>query len=387
MKYELNSIIEIDLDKVILNYRTICQFVDPALVIPVLKGNAYGHGIIPIARTLIEGGCRIFAVAKIDEAAQLRRAGITADKANIIIMSALLPSELKVAVELDASVFISDFQQLDHLKMIASGRTRPVDFHIKVDTGMGRTGFMPNEAGKVAQALKDTGNCRLKGFASHLTAPKLKEQNNRQMERFLEFIDTIRPKGDYLMHIASSSAVAKYPEMALNAVRVGDLIYGLCSVEKPPFCLYPVLKYKTKVVQIKNLPKGWHVGYGAERWINKPTRTATLPVGSVDGLMSSQVNKTSFLVNEKKCKLMAVCADSSIIDIDTAGEVKVGDEVVIIGTQGKEELSAYKHALAGGVGFCEFLAKISLRIPRIYIKNGEYAGELSADGAKGVAAL
>jgi len=120
------------------------------------------------------------------------------------------------------------------------------------------------------------------------------------MNRFLEFVNTVGLKGDYLLYIASSSAVAKYPEMALDAVRVGDFIYGFSEVENLPFYFYPVLTYKTKVVQIKNLPVVWNVGYGVKQVITRSTKIAALEISYLDGLMSSQINKTAFLVKGKK---------------------------------------------------------------------------------------
>ncbi|NPV70082.1 MAG: alanine racemase [Firmicutes bacterium] len=379
---------EINLDNIAFNYETVCRYVAPSEVIPVLKGNAYGHGAVALARVLVEMGCRHLTVAKLTEASQLRKAGIDTSKVDLIIMTAMLPDEIDMAISINASFFVPDFRTLDYLRKVGNRQAWPPRFHIKVDTGMGRMGFMPEEGHAVAMALKSLKGCKLEGFATHLCAAgEDSEQNQRQLERFDAFLAGVNPPDGCLIHMASSSAVCRFPEMFKSAVRVGDLIYGLCGVDNPPFELRPALSCVTRVIQVKSLPPGWHVGYGARQWVRTPMTTATISMGIVDGMMSSQVNRGCVLVNGRRCRLLAACADTAIIDVSDAGGVEPGDNVVYIGSQGSERITAREQAIAAGTGFNELLSKISLRTPRVYCRKGKYAGEMSLGRMDGIAAL
>ncbi len=380
------TVIDVNLDNIVFNYRTIMDFVRPATVIPVLKGNGYGHGAIALARTLVEEGCRLIALARVEEAAELRRAGIGPEEADLLIMTVPLPEEIDEAVRLDVSMFVPDIARLNYLKKVAAGSGREVRFHLKVDTGMGRMGFMPERAGEVARILRGMTNCRLAGIGTHLCAAgDDSEQNDRQLERFEKFISEVNPPADCLTHIASSSAVARLPKMIKNAVRVGDLIYGFTGLEKTPFEQRPVMKFTTRVIQVKDLPVGWHVGYGSKQWITKLTRTATLSMGTTDGMMGSQVNKGCVLIGGKRCKILATCADSAIVDTTGVASVETGDEVVYIGSQGDDRISAREQAKAAGSGFSELLGKISSRVQRVYLRNGKYAGQTIFGQGDGIA--
>jgi alanine racemase len=333
---------------------------------------------------LVDAGCSRLAVARISEAIELRAAGITPEKANIIIMTAPLPEEIDVALGLDVSVFIPDLERLEYLKRVSARRKRPARFHVKVDTGLGRIGFMPKDAPVVARAIRNLGNCRLEGIGTHLSAAREDtEQNLRQLERFEEFVACVDPPPDCLIHMANSVAILRFPRMIKSAVRIGYLIYGLNLVPNPPIVVKPVLSFTTRVIQVKELPRGWHVGYGTNQWVTEPMRTATVPVGTGDGLLTPQINRAYLLVNGKRCRLLGTCSDMSMIDITVAGPVKVGDEVVYIGRQGDEEVTAIEQRTAAGVGVAELLT--STRVPRIYLKDAKTVGLMHRDHAEGIA--
>lgn len=384
MAIPIVSQIDVDLDKVVSNYRTVCSFVSPAVLIAAVKTNAYSHGAVAIARTLVSAGCRHLAVAKLMEAVQLRSAGITPEAANLIIMSALLPEEIEVAVEIGASIFVPDLARLEHLKGVARGRKRPVGFHLKVDTGLGRLGVMPNEAPQVTRAIRNLGNCRLEGIGTHLSASREDtDQNARQLERFDRFVAEVQPPADCLLHMANSAATLRFPAMRKTAVRIGYLIYGLVIVKDPPIHLDPVLSFRSRVTQVKDLPHGWHVGYGTKKFVKEPIRTATIAIGTGDGLLLTQINRAILLVNGKRCKLLGASSDMAIINVTEAGSVQVGDEVIYIGIQAGEEISAIEQRDAAGVGVADLLT--SLRVPRRYVRSGAIIGEMSQYGVTGIA--
>jgi alanine racemase len=378
------SRVEVNLDNLVANYRSVQSHVAPSQVIPVVKGNAYGHGAVAISRTLVEAGAKRLAVARIDEASELRRAGIGPD-IEVIIMTVTLPEEIERAAVIDASVFVPDVWRLRLVKSLAKRLGRAVRFHIKVDTGMGRIGFMPEEAPAVARELEDLEGSVLVGIGTHLSASWLEtEQNRRQFERFERFVAQVRPPEGVLLHVASSAGVARFPGMYMSAVRTGGLMYGLSRVPTP-FELKPVAEYKTRIGQVRRLPAGWHVGYGVDNWVREAMTTATLPVGSVDGLSTNMVGKAHFLVSGRRCRLVAVCTDNCMIDIGNAPDSKAGDEVVIFGAQGDDRITVNEMIAANSTGFGEFVGKIGLRVPRIYFQGGKAAGRMSMFESDGMA--
>ena len=190
------SSMEVDLDAIAFNFRSVASHVAPAVMMPVIKGNGYGHGAVAVARTLVEAGARHLAVAKLVEAWELSQAGIPSD-VDILIMTVTLPEEISCAADTGASVFIPDIERLRHLKSIARGKPQPVGFHIKIDTGMGRLGFLPCEARQVAEELRDAQNTRLLGIGTHLGASWAdNDHTTSQIRRFREFVAEVKPSPD-----------------------------------------------------------------------------------------------------------------------------------------------------------------------------------------------
>jgi len=380
---------EVNLDNIADNFKSISRYVSPAAVIPVLKGNAYGHGAVAVARVLVEAGATHMAVAKLDEAKELVSAGVDTGKVDILIMTVTLPDEIKEAAELGISMFIPDLPRLQYVKSLARRSSRPVGFHIKVDTGMGRLGFMPDEAPQVAEELRDLGSARLIGIGSHLGASWVETGHSKnQWERFRHFVSVVDPSPEVLVHLAASGGTVRLPYTHMGAVRTGGLTYGLNRIPESPMELKPALAYKTTVGQIKTLPPGWQIGYGTEREVKSPMKTATVPAGALDGVAPWMAGRAHFLVNGVRCRLLTSSMDASIIDIGQAGDVKVGDEVVIIGTQGRFTITGRELIIeASNTGFGTHLGHISTRIPRIYYKNGEYAGMASWIAREGIAAM
>lgn len=366
------SYLEINLDNVIFNYRSISDYVHPAEVIPVLKGNAYGHGAIAIARVLVAEGCKRIAVGKLSEAQELLRAGINPSEVELIVMSPLTPREIQTAVKSRISIFIGDFQSLECFKRSAHRVSFLPRYHIKVDTGLGRMGFLPDQAKELQNFLSNFKHGILSGVATHLSSPGDETGPNwLQKERFEKFIVEAGIRPDIFTHLASSAAVARFPELLFKGVRVGDLIYGFCSVDHPFFELKPVLSYFSHVVEIKDLPTGWTVGYNCQTKTTKPLHVAIIPIGTTDGLSSAHAGKSFMLLKGSKCLILATFADVSIIDISHLRDVRIGDQVVFIGIQSQANITAFEQSKSAGIGFSELLAKISLRVPRVYTLPGK----------------
>ena len=190
-------------------------------------------------------------------------------------------------------------------------------------TGRATAGVKIN--GVKTDGIKIAG-AKIEGVATHLAAASEKESSQRQLERFDAFLAALEPPDDALIHVASSSAVARFPTMFRSSVRVGDLIYGFSSIENLPFKLRPALSCVTTVMQVKRLPPGWHIGYGVDRPVRTPVKTATVAMGTTDGLMTSQAGRSYMLIHGTRCKLLAVCADSAIVDVSAVDGVEPGTQ-------------------------------------------------------------
>jgi len=380
------SSMEVDLDAIAFNFRSVTSHVAPAVMMPVIKGNGYGHGAVAVARTLVETGARHLAVAKLVEAWELRQAGIPS-AVDILIMTVTLPEEISCAADMGASVFIPDVERLRHLKSIARGKPQPVGFHIKVDTGMGRLGFLPCEARQVAEELRDAQNTRLLGIGTHLGASWAdNDHTTSQIGRFREFVAEVKPLPDALLHVAASGGTIRIPEAYMTAVRTGSLTYGLNRIEWSPMPLKPALTYRTTVGQVKTLPVGWQIGYGTDRTVTRPLRVATLPVGVIDGISSSMCGRAAFLIGGAKCRLITVCMDSCIVEIPDGLDVKAGSEAVVIGSQGGLTVTGRELIIeAARTGFGTHLGHVTLRTPRVYYRGGRQVGMMWDTIREGVA--
>lgn len=368
---------EICLDSLSHNYEVTKAHVAPAELYAVVKSEAYGHGAVPVARHLAQLGCRSFAVAMVDEGIQLRRAGIEGD---ILVMGATLPRQFSAMAEHRLTPVLPDIERFRAWAGLAVERRQRLPYHIKVDVGLGRMGFMPEEGEIAARAARDLHE-RINpvGISSHLSHPSGDEEHNEiEYRRFLDFCEPfVRSFSGLRRHLAASQAAARFEHMHFEMVRIGGLLYGLNHITPSPLDLRPIMTLTTAVAGVRTLPEGWWIGYNQALQLEEATRVAVLPMGWTDGLTTYHVGSAQLLVRGRPCPLLGVCTDFAMLDVSDAADVRVGDEVVLVGGQGEESISAIELGRAAGISTGQLLGKLSVRVPRLYFSEGRCREELS----------
>jgi alanine racemase len=361
---------EIDLDAVAFNLAEIRSRVNPGVgVMAVIKANAYGHGIIPLAKKVIEEGVEYLGVATIDEALKLRKAGISKD---ILVLGSVLKDEAIAAVRNNVTLTLCDGELLTALKHIAEQTGSKPRVHVKIDTGMGRIGVWHERAKDFILEVCSCGSVIVEGMYTHFcSAARDRLVTQFQIEAFEYIIKELSKLGIDLRykHAANSIAIVDWKDSHLNLVRTGILLYGVYPKEdfRKVFELSPVMALKTRIVFLKDTPPGRSISYGRTYITQRHTRIATIPIGYADGYGRILSNKAEALVNGKLAKVVGIVTmDQTLLDVGDVGDVSVGDEVVLIGRQGGSFIPVEKVAKLAGTIPYEILACITDRVPRIY---------------------
>jgi alanine racemase len=360
---------EIDLKAVEHNFKQIKKVSGKKIkVMAVVKANAYGHGTVEVSKVLERLGVDYLGVATTDEAMRLRDHGI---KAPILILGHVLPREVRSAIEHDIALTVSSEELLSAIRKAATG-AKKARIHIKIDTGMGRLGIWHEEAINFIKNLVADRNIVLEGIYTHFSSVGRDDFFTAyQFDSFekilskLESFDINIP----LKHTANSIATVDMKRSHLNLVRPGLVIYGMYpkATFQKIINLRPAMALKTRIVFIKDAPPGRSISYGRTYVTQKHTRIATLPIGYADGYARSLSNKAEVLVRGQRAPVVGkVTMDQTMIDVGHIKDVKVGDEVVLIGKQGKDEIRAEKLARLAGTIAYETVCSISNRVPRIY---------------------
>jgi alanine racemase len=360
---------EIDLRAIAYNYKQVKKAVGKDIMImAVVKANAYGHGTVEVSRTLESMGVDYLGVATTDEAVRLRDHGI---KAPVLVLGSVLPEEIKVAIEKDITLTLASYDLLKAIKKECCAHHR-LKVHIKVDTGMGRIGVWHEEALDFIKHISQERCLIIEGIYTHFAAAGRDDFFTQyQIESFekllgrLEGFDIRIP----MRHAANSIATVDFKRSHMNLVRPGLIIYGMYP--KPNFQklikLKPAMSFKTRIVYIKETPPGRSISYSRTYVTDKHTKIATLPVGYADGYDRGLSNKAHVLVRGKKAPVIGkVTMDQTMIDVGHIRGVKLGDEVVLIGRQGREEIRTEKLARMAGTIAYEVVCSISNRVPRVY---------------------
>lgn len=368
---------EIDLDAVEYNIKNIKKIAKDKEVIGVVKADGYGHGALDLLPTLINNGVDRLAVAVITEAIEFRKNNI--DKPIMILgFTPLEFAEELINYNIEPTVYDLDYAK--ELSKIAEKMNKVVKIHIAVDTGMGRIGFLPTDENvkKVCEINKLKGIEILGIFTHFATADeKDKEYTHLQFNKMKEFIDKLEENNVNipLKHVSNSGAIIDMPDTFLDAVRAGIILYGYYpsnEVKKDKLNLKPVLTLKTKVSHVKELDKDMYVSYGRKFKTERKTIVATLPIGYADGYSRALSNKAKVIINGKFANVIGrVCMDQCMIDVTDIGEVKVGDEVILLGESNGLKYNADDMAMDLDTINYEVLCMIKQRIPRVYMKNGE----------------
>lgn len=365
--------LEIDLSAIGENTQRIAEIVGPDVAVLVsLKADAYGHGALRVARTVLRNGASWLGVATVSEAQPLRSAGITKP---VLVFGYTPPWQARDAVSLDVRTTVYSLDSARALSRAATDLGRLVRVHVKVDTGMARLGLRaenPEEIVAFCQELRALPNLEVEGIFTHFATADSADQTYARMqlarfERVLEAFDRDggRPP---IVHASNSAATLTLPEARFNMVRPGIAIYGLApSREVPlPAGFSPALSFKTQVAQVKDIPAGEGISYGATFVTPAPMRIAVLPVGYADGFRRAPANWGEVLVRGARAPLLGrVAMDQCMIDVTDIPAVRQGDEVVLIGTQGSETLSADDVAARLGTINYEVVSALLARVPRI----------------------
>jgi alanine racemase len=361
--------VEVDLEAIAHNVRRAVEIVGPdVIVLAVLKADGYGHGAGRVARTALNNGARYLGVASINEGAALRRAGISAPILVLGYTPAWQAREL-VLNGLSATVFNLDVARA--LSRAASDLDSQVPIHIKVDTGMGRLGLLPDEVMPFVVEAQGAPNLVLEGIFTHFSVSESDPTYTCwQLDRFRQVLGALAGAGVRipLAHAANSAAILTLPESHLNMVRLGIALYGLDpspQVRCPPD-FRPALRFKTQVAQVKTLPPGSYVGYGNTYQTTGEQRIAVLPVGYADGFRRAPRQWGEVLVRGRRAPIVGrVSMDQTMIDVTAIPDVRQGDEVILIGEQGDERITAEEVAGQLGTINYEVVSEILARVPRI----------------------
>jgi alanine racemase len=316
----------------------------------------------------------MLGVANADEGVQLRISGIAAP---IVILGPSTAAEIEQIIKynLTPSVSDADFAKKLHKTLEKSGHKLPV--HIEVDTGMGRGGTMHSEAVNLIQEISKLPNIELTGIFSHFAASEVMlPYNDQQWQLFSDLLADLQRWGINIpiRHIDNSGAILNYPEFKLNMVRPGLMTYGIYpSVETQSKAkLAPVMSFKTSVVLLKDFPEGYGIGYGSAYVTQKQTRIATIPVGYGDGYAFILSNQGEALIRGKRAPVVGrISMDMCTIDVTHIPDCVVGDEVVLLGKQGKEYISANEIAAKAKTISYEVLCALGKRAPRIFLQKGK----------------
>jgi alanine racemase len=365
------TFIEVDLGAIAHNIRAIKTHIGPRVsLMAVVKANAYGHGAVEVARTALRNGASRLAVARAGEGIQLREAGISAP---ILVMSYTPPAEVESAVAHDLTLAVTEMQvaEIVSAQSAALGRRTPV--HIKVDTGMGRFGLLPDEVGPFLDRLAAMPGLAVEGIFSHFSVADLadKDYTWQQFQIFQRVVVELRAAGHPvpLCHIANSAATLDLPTMHLNAVRAGIAIYGLrpSNQVEPAVPLKPALTLKSRVARVRTLPAGSSISYGRTYITPHAMPVALVPVGYGDGYHRLVSNRGAVLINGNRAPMVGrVCMDHFVVDVSQVGPVEVNDEIVLIGRQGEEQITADEVATWAETINYEVTTSLLPRVPRFY---------------------
>lgn len=364
---------EINLGALTYNFNQVRKLVGKDVrVMVVVKGNAYGHGIVKISKTLAELGVDYLGVATIDEALLLRRKRI---QKPVLVLGSVLPDEVDAALKNNITLTLANDELLEVIERKAKSLKKTAKVHIKVDTGMGRIGLWhEDEAASFADKVAISESIEVEGVYTHFSAAaRDKVYTAYQVESFGKFIGQLLNRGFKIpyRHAANSIATVNLKKSHLNLVRPGLIIYGMYPKRgfKRLINLKPVLSLKTKIVYVKRVPPGRSISYGRTYVTQDNTKIATLPIGYADGYGRILSNKAEALIKGERAPVIGkVTMDQTMIDVGHIKNVKIGDEVVLIGRQGSNEITTEKLARLAGTIPYEIVCSITDRVPRIYKK-------------------
>lgn len=376
---------QINLDAITSNFKALRQRVDKKTqIMCIVKADGYGHGAQYVSKELESAGADCFGVSNLEEALQLRNSKITKP----ILILGYTPAEyVKKLHDYDITQTVFSRQCALMLSNMAEKMKVKINIHIKLDTGMGRIGIpCTNDSSEAVETILEI--CKMKGIAvkgiyTHFAMADTESAlTKNQFSLFINTVKAAEKAGAHfeLKHCCNSAAALRYPEMHLDMIRPGIILYGLtpCPLVKGSLPLTPAMELKSVIAMTKKIEKGQSIGYGHKFTAQGETIVATLPIGYADGYCRSMSGKASMLVKGHKAPVIGtISMDQCMIDITGIPDVKQGTVVTAIGREGKNEISVDElSAICNTINY-ETVCLIGKRVPRIYIKNGKEIGQLN----------
>lgn len=361
---------EIDLSAIRQNIINVKALLRPGTKFcAVVKADAYGHGAVEVSREAVRAGADYLAVAVLDEALELRGAGLTLP---VLILGYTSPEQYGQVVAAGLTQTIYTLDQAEALDAAARAAGRRAKAHLKIDSGMGRLGVQAEEAVELAAKMAALPGLDLEGAFTHFAKADSLDKSHvlAQFAAFCAALEGIREKGVKLAirHCANSAAVLDLPETHLDMVRPGIIMYGLKPSDETsqPFRAVPAMSFKTCVSHVKTLPAGHCISYGCIYTTQVAERIATLPVGYADGWSRLFSGKGEVLVRGRRAPLVGrICMDQCMVNVDGIPDVATGDEVTLFGGP---EITADEVAGRIGTVNYELVCMVSERVPRIYLR-------------------
>lgn len=367
------AVAEIDLSAISHNLKVIGKLVQGCSIIPVIKADAYGHGSVKVAERLLKDKVQFLSVAFTDEARLIREAGI---KLPILVFFDPDPDDV---IKYNLIPVISDKKSALRLSEVAQRTKLEIPIHIKVDTGMGRLGFIGDEVKSICE-IADLRGIRISGIMSHFSDSDSSEQSfaKLQIERFKFLKEQLIEKGLRIekFHIANSAAIISLPESYFDAVRPGLMLYGVSPIERPSasmevvsgYSLLPAMSVKTRIISIRRVPKGTPISYGRTFITQRESLIGVIAIGYADGFFRAFSNNASVLIKGKRVPVVGrVCMDLTMVDLTGIGDdVGENEEVVILGRQGREFISASELAFRAGTIPYEILTSLGRGAYKLY---------------------
>jgi alanine racemase len=361
----------VDLDALRWNFRQIRSKVGPQVkILSMVKANGYGHGATAIATALAAEGSDAFGVATLEEGVELRQTSI---KEPILVLAGAYAEQVDRFFDHRLTPVVYDVESLKQLDAVVHSSDRDLQVHLKVDTGMGRLGLLAAEVDSWLPTIKKLKALKIEGVFSHFSHAESVEGHytREQLRIFREVIERLRSGGiePSVVHLANSAATITLPAAYFDMVRPGLMLYGIypSPAMANQISLKPVLSWKTQVLQVKKVPAGTSISYGQTFITQRKSLIAILPIGYADGYPRLLSNRGEVLVNGKRAPVVGrVCMDLTMIDVTDIGEIRQGDEVVLLGRQGDAEISADEMAAWASTISYEILTSIGARVTRIH---------------------
>ena len=388
---------EIDLDAIAHNARELKRFVgEKTELMAVVKADGYGHGAVQVAETALDNGASRLAVNRALEGVQLRQAGITTP---VLIMGYTLPAQAETVVRWNLTPTVNTPEQAQTLSAVASHKGKLLPIHVKVDTGMGRFGLLPDEVVDFVRAISALPGLFLEGIYTHFAIADAADKSYtlHQFGIYLEVVKGLEEAGFAIpiKHVANSAAALDLPETHLDLVRCGIALYGLrpSSEVEPTIPLRPAMALKSRVARVRTLPPGASISYGCTYTTSEPTRVALVPVGYGDGYHRLLSNRGQVLIRGQRAPIVGrVCMDQFVVKVSHIPDVQQHDEVVLLGRQGDlgirneeleirdgelkrtplcDEITAEEVAAWAETINYEVTTSILPRMTRVYLKGGQ----------------